>query len=50
MMARLHALGRRWFSDSHVDGAVELNIAVRQFALILGPLLVIGIGIMAVLP
>jgi hypothetical protein len=50
MMARLYMIGRRWFSDSHVDDAVELDIAVRQFALILGPVLMIGIGIMAMLP
>jgi len=51
MMARLYALARRWFSDSDVQpGFVEMDIALRQAALIIGPLLVLGIGILAVLP
>ncbi|SCW56026.1 hypothetical protein SAMN02927924_01354 [Sphingobium faniae] len=51
MMSRLYALAHRWFSDSEVQiGTVEMDIVLRQAALIFVPLLVLGIGIMAVLP
>lgn len=51
MMSRILLLCDRLFSDRHVRRhEVDGDLALRQALLLLGPLLVLGMGIMAVLP